>query len=474
MNKFKSFSFLRRNFIKKSLASTLIPYLNADLIKDENKLYIPPLLKPLIKNKKKYFTIKAQESYKSFINSLNTQTYGFNSNFLGPTISVDNKDEVEINVKNHLKEELAVHWHGLVIKAKYDGGPHNVIKANDSFTSKMKINQDASTCFYHPHTLHKTGEQTFKGLGGLFIINDEKSKELNLPGEYGIDDIPLIVQDRRFDNKGNFLYINNMHDKMMGVKGNIILSNGTYQAYINAPSKLIRLRLVNLSNARYYIFKLNDNRKFFQIAGDSSLLPKPYLTDKVLLTPAERAEILVDLSKDFNKVLYLQDMATNTNILKINVNKKVKVNNSIPNKLKNLKPINKEELANAKIRKFSLDSKMMRGFTINGELMNILKINEKVKQNELEIWRIKNNTGMFHPMHIHGTTFKILNRNGVSLLNNKLYENEQGLKDTVLLRRGETVDIAVKFKLKTKIPYMYHCHILEHEDTGMMGQFMVT
>ena len=431
-------------------------------------LAIPPLASYHEENGTKIFNLDIQKGKMSFLNGGLTDTYGVNGSFLGPTIRVQKKDKVLIHVKNSLDEITTLHWHGLKVKGSSDGGPHSIIEPGTSWSADIAINQRACTAWYHPHAMHKTGEQVFKGIAGLFIIDDEDSKRLDLPKEYGVDDIPLVIQDRRFDNQGQFLYKQSMHDTMMGVTGNVNLINGISDPYVEVEPKHIRFRVLNGANARIYNLMFEDGHEFNQIASDSSFLPGPVKLKNFVIAPGERSEIVVDFSKYAGKTLYFGDGIDKKALLKIVVKKSNPSSYSLPKKL-----IHVDDYDNAKVtnkRVFEINMSMMF-IGINGKQMAMDRIDEKVKQNIYEIWTIKNPGRMVHPFHVHGTAFKILSRNG-----RKPFINELGLKDTVLVYGGETVEILVNFKYKAdkNRPYMYHCHILEHEDAGMMGQFTVS
>lgn len=465
----------RRDFVKLGILGCSTTFLNANTTTDKISLFpafskplpIPPILEPKIRDGIKEFNLNVQEGSVEFLNGAKTKTFGVNTDFLGPTIKVQRDDNVKINVKNSLKEDTVLHWHGLKVPGINDGGPNRSIKPNNSWTTQYKIEQRASMCWYHPHTHEKTGYQVFMGIAGLFIIEDEDSNSLNLPKEYGIDDIPLVFQDRRFDIKGQFLYKQSMHDTMMGVTGSISLVNGVIDPILEVSPKTIRFRIMNGSNARINKFMFNDLREFTQIAGDSSFLPKPVKMKTLLLAPAERAEILVDFSDLAGKEIYFGDGFSNKPLLKILVKNEKPQKFSIPSTLTEIDEY--KNVATKNIREFTLN--MRPGWlAINGKQMDMNRIDEIVPLNKVEIWRIKNQQRMPHPFHIHGCSFKILSRDGKAT-----FENETCLKDTVLVYGNETVEIAVKFEHEStkEFPYMYHCHILEHEDAGMMGQFIV-
>lgn len=466
----------RRNFVKLGLLGSCSTLLTAKPTPNQITLFdafskpvaIPPILEPILsKEGIKEYTLNVQEGQSQFLKGAKTNTYGINTDFLGPTIRVQKGDTVRIKVNNHLKEETVLHWHGLKVPGINDGGPNRAIEPTKSWTTKFPINQRSSLCWYHPHTHKKTDIQVYMGLAGLFIIDDEESLKAKIPKEYGIDDIPLIFQDRRLDGNAQFVHKQSMHDVMMGVTGNIFMVNGVINPYIELSPKTVRLRILNGANARFYSFVFEDDRNFYQIAGDSSFLPNPVKMKQLILSPGERAEILVDLSDLKGKTIMLGDSFANKALLLIKVKDEKSQRFQIPNKLTTIHEY--QDLRGAKRREFSLD--VRPGWVgINGKQMDMNRIDEKVTLGQTEVWRIKNPQNMPHPFHIHGCSFKILSRNSMPS-----YANEKGLKDTVLLYGGETVEVAVKFDhiANKNYPYMYHCHILEHEDAGMMGQFTV-
>jgi len=367
-----------------------------------------------------------------------------------------------------------MHGHGMHLPANMDGSPHQTISAGEKWSARYTVNQRACTNWYHPHAEGKTAEQVYKGLAGLIIIEDEESQSLDLPKNYGVDDIPLVLQDRFFDKNMQLLYAPNMMQTMMGYKGNTFVTNGVLNPYIDVENKEIRLRLLNGSNSTVYNLKFNDSRMFHQIATDNSFLEKPVAMKYLRLSPGERAEIIVDLSNDFGKEIYLEEYGQQKAFVKLSVSKKAISSTSMPEVLTTLTKYSPDDAV--KTRKFTLSGRMGRVF-INNKTMDMRRIDEVVPLNQTEIWEIHNEKmmmmGMEHNFHIHGTHFMVIERNGSA---SNVALNERGYKDTVYLGAGDTVKVIVKMTdyKDPQIPYMYHCHFLEHEDRGMMGQFIVT
>lgn len=311
----------------------------------------------------------------------------------------------------------------------------------------------------------------YGGLAGLFILDDDVSEKLSIPKEYGKNDIPLIVQDRRFSSDGFLMYGNFMQDIMQGMTGNTVLVNGVVNPFLHVPAGIMRFRILNGSNARVYDFALSDGGSFYQIATDGGLLEQPVELKELRLSPGERAEILIDFSGyTKGQVVYLG--GGNFNIIKFIVGVKAKENFKIPSQLTSLEAIPLSEVNNQ--RYFELTG-MGHMVGINGKQMNLGRIDEIVPLGNTEIWDVASRVGMMgmmhgsniiHNFHAHGVQFRILERNGYPPP-----PNERGWKDTFYLNDGERVKTIARFQYPGL--FMYHCHILEHEDNGMMGQFKV-
>ena len=426
-------------------------------------LPIPPILEP----KDGVYSLHVKEGYKRFFSQTLTSTYGVNGDFLGPTMRFKQGEQVRLHVSNALQENVTLHWHGMEIPGRSDGGPHQEIIPNTTWVTGFQVMQPSSMCWYHPHTMHQTGKQVYMGIAGLIYIDDPQEEALPLPRKYGIDDIPVVLQDRRFDTRGEFLYVRSMHDQMMGLQGNVLLANGEVQPFVDVSAAPLRLRLLNGSNARIYQLGFDKDVTVVQIAGDSSLLPKPVPLRQFYLAPGERVQIVVDLSSYAGENVVLYDGLSQQPLVQLRVAKGMTKALRLPAELTTIARY--QDTSMLPIRKFELNFQPGR-LAINNKQMNMQRIDETVTLNSTEIWEISNPARMPHPFHIHGTSFKIISRNGRPPL-----PNETGLKDTVLVYGGEIVRVAASFHhvANKNNPYMYHCHILEHEDAGMMGQFTV-
>lgn len=431
----------------------------------ENELKIPSMLERDNKDEVAY-TVRAQKGKTEIFDGIETNTYGYNGTFLGPMLRLDKGDTVKIRTINELDENTTFHWHGLEVAADADGGPHDVIKPGEEKIIEFKVEQEAATLWFHPHPEGKTAEQVYNGLAGLIYIEDDNSMSLGLPNDYGKNDIPLIFQDKTFDDKKQLNYSAAMNDD--GTIGDTLLINGTLNPKLNVNKEKVRLRLLNGSNARNFTIKLNTGDSFVQIATDGGYLNEPVNLNEVTLTPSERAEIVIDFSQlnsENDLALVNEDGSI---LLPFEVSDQNDVISGIPEKLNDFALT--EEERNLPVKKKVELFGMMDQVTINGKKFDPKRIDFTQQQGVTEVWEIYNKPdemgGMIHPFHIHGTQFKIISRDG-----KEPPENERGWKDSISVQPDERVKIAIQFKHKGV--YMFHCHILEHEDNGMMGQVKV-
>ncbi len=439
-------------------------------------LNIPPLDLGTMAGGVRVYDLNIQRGETEFFDDVKTPTKGINGSYLGPVLRMKQGENIRLNVSNSLPEKTTLHWHGFNLPASADGGPHQVINPGNTWSPEFEVREKASTMWYHSHLMHKTAEQVWAGIAGMIIIDDEQSDTLDLPNEYGVDDLTLALQDRRFKADGTMPYEPSMHDTMMGMTGNIPMVNGTVNAYFDATTSHVRLRLLNASNGSIYSFGFSDGRFFQKIATDGGLLASPVETQLMTMGPGERAEIVVDLSNGENVTLThfvrvsQSEVSPEFAFLELRPSANATPSKTVPQNLASLAIPDASTATNT--RQFILDMRGMMGgrFTINDRQMDINVIDETIKQGEVEIWEIKNVSRMAHPFHIHNTQFRILDRDG-----NAPTPQENGLKDTVLVHPGRSVRILISFQHYSdpNLPYMYHCHILEHEDAGMMGQFTV-
>ena len=432
---------------------------------------------------------------------------GISSTYLGPVVRVRSGDTVRFRVENQLDEETTLHWHGLLVPSHVDGGPHNTIKPGAVWSPEITIKQPAATTWFHPHPHGNTARQVYLGLAGMMIVSDGADRDRGLPATYGDDDLPIVLQDKRFGRNGELVYAPTMMDIMHGFQGDTLLVNGTIDPVANVPAGVVRLRLLNAANARNFDLRFTDRRPFFVVAGDGGLLPEPVEVGNLVIAPAERYEVLVDFTDGRSADLVTApdthhgggagmmmqmgparrsaDTAERLMQFKPDLTLKPTVTR-LPRALTTLAaPDVKSAVA---WRTFELNPMLgmgmgmmgmhgMRGqggspsqmMGINGRSFAMDRIDVTAKLGTSEIWEIVSSAmPMAHPFHVHGASFRILSKNG-----RRPGAHESGWKDVVLVE--EHAELLVRFDnpAPATMPFMYHCHVLEHEDHGMMGQFAV-
>jgi FtsP/CotA-like multicopper oxidase with cupredoxin domain len=221
---------------------------------------------------------------------------GISASYLGPVVRVGSGDTIPFRVENSLDEETTLHWHGIWVPSHVDGGPHNTIRPGAVWSPELTIRQPATTAWFHPHPHGNTARQVYSGLAGLMIISDGGDGDRGLPGAYGVDDLPLILQDKRFGRGGTLVYEPDMMDLMHGFQGDTLVVNGAIGPVARVPAGYVRLRLLNAANARVFDLRFSDRRSFFVIAGDGGLLAEPVEVRRLVIAPAERYEVLVDFT----------------------------------------------------------------------------------------------------------------------------------------------------------------------------------
>ncbi|MBF9132795.1 multicopper oxidase domain-containing protein, partial [Plantactinospora sp. S1510] len=269
---------------------------NLGTLSFRNRLPIPPLLPPTVDaDGRKRFRLALTAGRTELLPGTSTATWGANGSILGPTLRVRRGDRVAVDVANDLPESTSVHWHGMHLPAVMDGGPHQPITPGGVWRPYWTVEQRAATLWYHPHLHRSTAAHVYRGIAGLFLVDDDETDALPLPNRYGIDDIPLILQDRKFHGDGSL----DMSDlgfgglAVTGLLGDRILVNGGYDPYLDVTTDLVRFRLLNGANARIFSVGFTDDREFLLVATEAGLRETPLPTRRLMLSPGERAEIVV-------------------------------------------------------------------------------------------------------------------------------------------------------------------------------------
>ncbi|MBI2807811.1 MAG: multicopper oxidase domain-containing protein [Planctomycetes bacterium] len=422
--------------------------------------------------------------------------------YLGPTIRLNRGERVRIHFVNKLDEPSIIHWHGLVVPDSADGMPRSAIKPGERFTYDFTVKNSAGTYPYHPHPHMRTGPQVYSGLAGVMIIRDPEHDKIGLPT--GEQDLCVVVQDKRVNADNRFIHAQHMMDQMIGVVGPTIMVNGRPDASFRIERRPYRLRLVNASNARIYKLAWSDGSPMHVIGTDGGLLAGdegPQKRPFVVLGPFERVELWEDfssrkrgaeislVSEKFTLKMGMGGMGGMKGMMpgmmmgmslggeKLQIARlAIQDGDPHPGVLPKL-PGTKPNLAKTdrEIRT-TIGFRMMRGF-LNGRTFkeNDLTLEELLTTNDPVTWTFDNASEMGmqmpHPIHIHGVQFRVIERKGNGAGDLAKGVIDDGWKDTVLVFAGETVKFHVRPTQRGM--FIYHCHNLEHEDMGMMRNFLV-
>jgi blue copper oxidase len=452
-----------------------------------------------------------------------TATYGINGPYLGPAVRVRRGEKIIAQVSNGVPENITMHWHGLIIPGAADGGPHSVIPPGKRWQTELSIDQPASTLWFHPHYYPSTAQEVIKGLAGLLIVEDDEVARLPLPSRWGIDDIPLILQDRRFAPDGQFFDRMNIVAVTNGYIGDTALVNGAHYPEARAARGWLRLRILNGSNARSYTLAASDGRSLYVIASDGGLLESPVELKQLLVHVGERFEVLVDcrdgrafdlvtlpVAQEIMRLPPFDQLLPLVTFRPDGVDGKGRLPSNLavlPPLPDQLPPVSQELVMNmfkdaegmmllkraglmamaesgrndpevvARVVNLIVNepvlsqSDQLSANGVNGKSFALDRIDFAAARNQYLRWRIAEGTDrMLHPVHVHGCQFRIVSQDG-----KPPEPHRAGWKDVAPISAAGVSEILLRFphSASRDNPYMTHCHILEHEDSGMMAQFTV-
>ena len=436
-------------------------------------------------------SLKIAAGRHAFVRGKPVRTYGYSAPILGPAIRMRRGDQIEMTVENALDTVTTVHWHGLLVPGDCDGGPQQLIHPGDRWRPVLKIDQPAATLWFHPHPHHDTARQIYMGLTGMIIVDDGTDARLGLPRTFGIDDLPLILQDRSFASDGSIEYRTDGLDIVYGARGDTVIVNGVIAPLAKVPPGLVRLRILNAANAQNFQLRFSDQRTFHVIASDGGFLPAPVAVTELTISPAERFEVLVDFAN--GKAVALETgpdeemgifgrlapdgSADYVPVMRFETTTTKPLVNEMPTRLVELSAAS--QASAVRRRQFIVNSGICMNRTqagghadmvaltgINGRTFDMERIDVETNRGTQEVWEVIS-AGMAHPFHIHGALFRIL-----SIAEAPPPPHLAGWKDVVLVEDKAELLVAFNQPATRDHPFMYHCHILEHEEAGLMGQYV--
>jgi spore coat protein A, manganese oxidase len=438
-----------------------------------------------------YYEVTARASQGQILPGFNTEFWGYNAMFPGPTIEARSGRRVSLTLHNALPRPIVNHLHGGRTPSESDGYPTDFILPAAGFTQSHMHDpsarivtgereyiypnqQRASTLWYHDHRMDFTAAQVWRGLAGFYILRD--AEEMRLPLPRGEKEIPLLICDRSFDANGGLFYPSLdpelltqpgvTNEYMGGVLGDVILVNGTPWPTLEVANTKYRFRVLNACNARRLELALEPGGSFVQIGSDGGLLAAPVSHRTVRISPAERFDLIVDFSRHkVGSVVTLANQAGSGRVAKImqfRVVRAEKDDSVIPPQLSTIAFPNASDAVATRIFDFSYQG--MQGWTVNKKPYDPARMDATPKLDSTEIWRLQSDFS--HPLHLHLVHFQVLSHSG------RPGSYDAGWKDTISLFPGQTADILIKFS-GYRGRYVFHCHNLEHEDMAMMANFEV-
>lgn len=466
-------SLSRRQFIQASglvLCAGAVP-LRAEASTTQTLLPIPPLLESR-RGQPLFLTL--QRAHWAFMDNRKASVWGVNGIYLGPTVRVYRGDDVKLIYSNRLTEPVSMTISGLQVPGTLMGGAARMMSPNVDWSPVVPIRQAAATCWYHANTPNRMAPHVYNGLAGLWLVEDEISKNLPLPNHYGVDDFPLIIQDKRLDNFGTPVYD---PPAQGGFIGDTLLVNGVQNPYVEVSRGWVRLRLLNASNSRRYQLQLSDGRPISVIAGDQGFLPAPVAVQQLSLAPGERREVLIDMSNGGEVSLTageaagmmdrLRGLFEPSNLLVSTQVLTLKPTGLLPLVTDNL-PMRLllDQLLDGNVsrsREFRLGDKMAG---INGTIWDMNRIDVQTQQGAWERWTIHADTPQ--AFHIQGVQFLVKRVNGAQPM-----AEDRGWKDTVWV--DGDVELLVYFNQVSSehFPFLFYSQTLEMADRGSTGQFVV-
>lgn len=414
-----------------------------------------------------------------------TTMWTYDGIFPGPTIRRPSGETTRVTFVNDLPEafgEATIHHHGNHSEPSEDGQPDDALVPNvlippggqRTYTYEHVEDGEpewAAPQWYHDHRMDVTGRNVWNGLAGMYLLEDEFEAALPLPdGEF---DVPLMVADRTFDENNQIMpYVFDLG----GTRGNTVLVNGAPQPFFDVGDRKYRFRVLNASNTREYTMQLSNGQPITQIGTESGLLPAPVTQDTVRILPAERVDLVIDFDGQLGEEIVLQNVepgaGPTAQMMQFRVTEEIPDDSEVPAQLRPAREF--PEPTVDRDFELALDGAL---WTINGQGFDPERVDAQPVLGTTERWTFRNNSPLPHAIHIHDVDWQLdrrflLDANGQPGDPLPIPPGEDAAKETWQIQPGEGFSVLTTFTDHTGV-YMFHCHILEHEDMAMMSQFDV-
>lgn len=388
---------------------------------------------------------------------LRTAALTYNGLYAGPTIRTRTGRAVKVIYSNRLDEQSNVHLHGGHVPASEDGHPIDLINPGSARLYSYPNQQQGATLWYHDHAHHLEAEHVYRGLHGMYVIEDPAEQTLRLPR--GAYDVPILLSDALFDDKGQFVSGTDPAER------GTLLANGKPTPYFQVAARKYRFRLLNAANERIYALNLG-GAELVQIAVDNGLLPAPLRSTELTISSGERVDVVVDFSRyPVGTQLVLAD-ATGGPVLRFDVVRTAQDDSVVPSQLRAVPALPPATTT----REVTLGFDFANGFPVgqvNGQPYDPARSDFVIKRGTTETWTVRNLDPFPHNFHLHMVPFRVLEWNGAAP-----GPQLAGRKDTVVIPPGSSARIQATFDTFLG-KYAFHCHFLEHSSLGMMAQMEI-
>jgi bilirubin oxidase len=404
-----------------------------------------------------------------------SEVWAFNESFPGPTLEAREGDRVRIQFTNGLSQPSNVHWHGLPVDPDNDGSPFNALAPGANATYQFTLPPgSAGTYWYHPHPHHVTHEQVYRGLAGMFIVRPPSD-----PIPAAIEEKLIFITDLRLDSSG-IIPPNTETDDTVGREGNHLLVNGHERPKITIRAgQSQRWRITNATNARFLLLSL-PGHTLTLVGTDGGLIPAPVPLSEILLAPAERIEVVVTATATPGSVATLAALpydrrrpgvpgpSERVEILTLEYSRDpATAGTPLPGVLRPLTPLGAPQgTKQVLFQRLPIDGVLQ--FVVNGRMFSETRVDLTSNVSVVEEWEVTNGNAPDHPFHIHGGQFQVVSRTRNGVLTPEPF---LAWRDTFNTSLGESVRFRIAQPFRGR--RVFHCHILEHEDHGMMGTLEV-
>ncbi|MFD4604170.1 multicopper oxidase family protein [Streptomyces sp. NPDC058464] len=438
-------------------------------------LNIPDLLEGTTSDSTTTFTLEAKTGSAEVLSGVTSTTAGYNQSFLGPTMKWTKGDVVLLNITNSLGEDTTVHFHGAHVPPKMDGGPQVAFADGETWSPTFTVKDDPTTLWYHPHALGTTAKQAVHGLAGMIIVEDSDDTSAALPSTYGTDDIPLIFQCLAVDSAGDIKY--DVTGYLTSGLSFPLLVNGTNvddtTLTFTATKTRTRFRLLNASPSDIITIQRSDGGTMTQIATDQGYLAEAADVTTIRLVAGARAEMVMDMSDDvtLQAVIttgWIRGGSGTYDFLAVTASG-TDTPSDLPSSLRTIDRYDTSDFTARTITLGNSGGTMLIDGKAGTSMDSMTMISTTLGSKE--IWTIKNSTQLEHSFHLHDVPYQLISINGADPTGVEL-----GWYDTFEVVGGGSIVIAMEFTDFSDDTYMYmlHCHLLQHEDEGMMAALMVT